>query len=93
MSQITCPRLWHRDKPISAGLLLRFSQAPEKTAPVSGVPCAPLNVLSRRLALHLLPAATCQLQGVRSEDKRLSAHSLKAQNIPLSDTIFAFDNW
>ena len=79
-----------------------FSQAPEETAPVLGVPCVPTeHPVPGHLPLPLLLAATCQLQSVRSEDKdlKISIRSSKGLNIPVSDSIFLveidkdFSNW
>ena len=61
---------WHRDQTISTGVMPGFSQAPEETAPVSALLCVPTERPIPGVFPHLLPAAACQLQSVRSEDKQ-----------------------
>lgn len=56
-------------KPISTGCA-RPPHAPENSAPVSGSPCPPTASPVPGASLHLLPAAACQPQSLRAEDKQ-----------------------
>lgn len=44
--------------------------APENSTPVSGLPCPPTASPVPGASLHLLPAAACQPQSLRAEDKQ-----------------------